>query len=130
MIEIVAYDPSWPAAFKAEADTLRKALGDLACCIEHVGSTAVPGLAAKAVIDIQVPVRSLQPRQPYYEAWAPLGYNHVPLGDFDMVYPYFEKPSDWPHTHHLHLCEVGSEQERVHIAFRDCLRDHSEVAER
>ena len=47
-----------------------------------------------------------------------------------LVYPYFEKPSTWPHTHHVHLCKVGSEQERRHLAFRDYLRAHSDVADR
>jgi GrpB-like predicted nucleotidyltransferase (UPF0157 family) len=130
MIEIVPYDPSWPSAFEAEAADLREVLGDLARSIQHVGSTAVPGLAAKPVIDIQISVRSLQPMRQYKKPLAALGYSYVPLGEFDLVYPYFEKPSAWPHTHHVHLCIVGSEQERTHLAFRDYLRIHPQVAQR
>ena len=130
MIQIVAYDPSWPDAFELEAMALRGALGSAALSIDHVGSTAVPGLAAKPVIDIQVSVPSLQPMEPYSHALMLLGYTHVPLGAFDLVYPYFEKPTDWPHTHHVHLCASGSEQERNHLAFRDYLRARPEVAER
>ena len=50
------------------------------------------------------------------------------MGDFDLVYPFFQKPPTWPSTHHVHLCEVGGEQERRHLAFRDYLRDHADVA--
>jgi GrpB-like predicted nucleotidyltransferase (UPF0157 family) len=87
--------------------------------IDHVGSTAVPGLAAKPVIDIQVSVQSLEPLEPYRVALAPLGYKFVSVGEFDRVYPWFAKPGEWPSTHHVHLCVVGEEQEAVHLAFRD-----------
>ena len=64
-IEIVPYDPGWPAAFEAEAVRLRAALGALALRIDHNGSTSVPGLGAKPIIDIQVSVAALQPLSPY-----------------------------------------------------------------
>ena len=64
-LAIVPYDPGWPAAFQAEADRLRHALGGLALRIDHHGSTAVPGLAAKPIIDIQVSVASVQPLAAY-----------------------------------------------------------------
>lgn len=59
---------------------------------------------------------------------ADLGYTHFPLGAFDLVYPFFKKPAGWPSTHHVHLCVVGSEEERNHLVFRDFLRRHSTVA--
>ena len=52
----------------------------------------------------------------------------MPLGDFDSVYPFFQKPADWPCTHHVHLCANGSEQEARHLAFRNHLRAHPETA--
>jgi GrpB-like predicted nucleotidyltransferase (UPF0157 family) len=128
MIKIVAYDPAWPAHFEAEASKLRATFGELALRIEHVGSTSVPGLAAKAVIDIQVSVASLASPERFLPLLAQLGYLHVPMGDFDLVYPWFVKPHDWPSTHHVHLCVQGDEQERRHLAFRDHLRCHPEVA--
>jgi len=128
MIKIVAYDLAWPAHFEAEASTLRRAFGALALRIEHVGSTSVPGLAAKGVIDIQVSVASLAAPERFLPPLAQLGYTHVPMGDFDLVYPFFVKPLDWPSTHHVHLCVQGEEQERRHLAFRDHLRQHPEVA--
>src|SRR2546425_2727183 len=66
-LEIVPYDPEWPAAFEAEAVRLRAALGDVALRIDHHGSTSVPGLAAKPIIDIQVSVAALQPVAAYGE---------------------------------------------------------------
>jgi len=127
MIEIVPYDFTWPARFDAEAASVRAALGRLALRIEHVGSTAVPGLAAKPVIDIQVSVATLEPLALYGESLAELGYRHVPLGPFDLEYPFFQKPGTWPSTHHIHLCVFGEEQERRHVAFRDYLRGHPAV---
>lgn len=128
MIVIAPYDPAWVASFSAEAQRIRVSFGAEAERIEHVGSTSVPGLAAKPVIDIQVSVPSLARRDLHRQRLIELGYTHFPLGDFDLVYPFFKRPETWPSTHHIHLCESGSEQERVHLAFRDYLRLHPTVA--
>jgi GrpB-like predicted nucleotidyltransferase (UPF0157 family) len=130
MIVISEYDANWPVLFEEEACRLGAAFGTSALRIEHVGSTSVPGLAAKAVIDIQVSVVSLAPHGRYTDAMATLGYRHVALGDFDLVYPFFHKPAKWPGTHHVHLCEAGGEQEWTHLAFRNYLRAHPQVAAR
>ena len=128
MIKIVPYDSLWPSLFEAEATAIRDAMGRLALRIEHVGSTAVPGLAAKPVIDIQVSVATLEPLTAYSGWLARIGYRHIPLGPFDLVYPFFQKPEEWPSTHHVHLCGAGSDQEHRHLAFRDYLRSHAVVA--
>jgi GrpB-like predicted nucleotidyltransferase (UPF0157 family) len=122
VIKIVPYDAVWPVAFEAEAHALCRVLGAHALRVEHVGSTAVPGLDAKPVIDIQVSVVSLEPSDPLVAALATLGYRFISLGDFDAIYPYFKKPACGPSTHHVHLCIAGGEQEGMHLAFRDCLR--------
>ena len=114
--------------FEVEADEIRRVFRELALRVEHVGSTAVPGLAAKPVIDIQVSVAGLTPFEPYLRLLASIGYVHVPLGEFDRVYPFFQKPAEWPCTHHVHLCASGGEQEARHLAFRDRLRAHPELA--
>jgi GrpB-like predicted nucleotidyltransferase (UPF0157 family) len=128
MITIVPYDPVWPAMFSAEAARILHELGEFSLRIEHVGSTSVPGMAAKPVVDIQVSVATLTPRRIYLESLAHVGYSHVDVGQFDLVYPFFQKPAEWPCTYHTHLCVADSEQERMHLAFRDYLRDHSRVA--
>jgi len=129
MIAIVEYNADWPILFEQEACRLRSVLGSSALQIEHVGSTSVPGLAAKPVIDIQVSVASLVPYGRYVATMAALGYRHVALDDFDLVYPFFHKPVEWPSTHHVHLCESGGDQEWKHLAFRDYLRGHAQVAQ-
>ncbi len=129
MIKLVPYNPSWPAQFEEEAFRIQEALGSLALRVEHVGSTAVAGLVAKPVIDIQVTVPVVAPLSCYSEQLAHISYTFVPLGEFDAVYPFFCKPEKWPSTHHVHLCGPGSDEERDHLAFRDYLRDHPATAE-
>jgi GrpB-like predicted nucleotidyltransferase (UPF0157 family) len=128
MIEIVPYDSNWPARFAMEATRIGEVMSGGALRIEHVGSTSVPGLAAKPVIDIQVSVASLETLKVHAGPLAQLGYSHVPFGPVDLVYPFFQKPATWPSTHHIHLCVAGSEHERRHLMFRDYLRVHPEVA--
>lgn len=122
MIQIVPADPAWPTAFEAEAARLRQHLRGAFHRIEHVGSTAVPGLPAKPVIDIQISLPALPPAAELLESLAGLGYHFITLGEFDLVYPFFTRPLDWPSTHHLHLCLAGGHQEAMHLAFRDQLR--------
>jgi GrpB-like predicted nucleotidyltransferase (UPF0157 family) len=126
-IEIVPYDGRWPAMFEVEAGRLREGLGLVARRIDHHGSTSVPGLAAKPVIDIQISVASLQPMALYGEPLLSLGYTHVPHAD-DAFAPFFHRPAGWPHTHHVHVVRHGGDEERRTLAFRDYLRDEAEVA--
>jgi len=126
-LDIVDYDRGWPAAFEREAARIRTALGPLALRIDHHGSTSVPGLAAKPVIDIQVSVASLDVIAPYVERLAAIGYQHMPHPD-DRFCPFLHRPHHWPHTHHVHLVTHGGDEERRTLAFRDYLRDHDETA--
>jgi GrpB-like predicted nucleotidyltransferase (UPF0157 family) len=126
-LELVDYDPRWPAAFEAEALRIRQALGAVARRIEHNGSTAVPGLAAKPVIDIQVSVAELQPIDAYRQPLVAIGYTHMPHPD-DAFCPFLHRPAAWPHTHHIHVVRIGGPDEQRTLAFRDYLRDHREAA--
>ncbi len=126
-LEVVPYDPGWPAAFEAEAVRLRTALGALALRIDHNGSTAIPGLGAKPIIDIQVSVAALQPIAAYGEQLRAIGYVHVSHPD-DSFCPFFHRPPQWPHSHHVHVVEAGGAEERRTLAFRDYLRDHTAAA--
>ncbi|MBM2840116.1 MAG: hypothetical protein HW412_644 [Bacteroidetes bacterium] len=128
MLTIEPYDPMWPEQFCEEATRLRSVLGPATLRIEHVGSTSVPGLPAKPVIDIQVSVASLEPLAQLAKDLEGLGYTYVPVGDFDKVYPFFTKPAEWPSTHHVHVCVSGGEQEAKHLAFRDYLRNDPTIA--
>ena len=124
---VTPYDPRWPIEFERERARLAAALGPAALRIDHNGSTAVPGLAAKPVIDIQVSVARLQPMDAYSPALAGLGYIHVPHDD-DAFCPFFHRPASWPHTHHVHVVQAGGDEERRTLAFRDYLRAHPEAA--
>jgi GrpB-like predicted nucleotidyltransferase (UPF0157 family) len=126
VLELVPYDPAWPAAFEAEAARIRAALGSIALRIDHHGSTSVPGIAAKPIIDIQMSVADLEPMDTYRRPLQSVGYAHVPHPD-DCRCPFFHRPYAWPHTHHVHVVRAGSEEERRTLAFRDYLRAHAEV---
>jgi gamma-glutamyl-gamma-aminobutyrate hydrolase PuuD/GrpB-like predicted nucleotidyltransferase (UPF0157 family) len=119
---LVEPDPSWPAAFDAEARRIVAALPpDLVVRIEHVGSTSVPGLAAKPTIDIQLSVASMTPRAAYVEPLTGLGYRWS-LDPWDDEHEYFAQDEGGGRPHQIHVCPAGSGWERRHIAFRDALR--------
>jgi GrpB-like predicted nucleotidyltransferase (UPF0157 family) len=126
-LQISSYDPRWVLEFEAERRRIAQVLGELACRIDQTGSTAVPGLEAKPIIDIQVSVEKLQPICAYEEPLATLGYVHMPHVD-DAVCPFFHRPREWPHTHHVHVVQSGGEEERRARAFRDFLREHRDIA--
>lgn len=126
-IEIVSYDAAWPLLFHAEADLLRSVLAPwLAGPIEHIGSTAVTGLAAKPIVDIMAAVRTLDDSRPAIAAVEPLGYCYAPY-QVDREH-WFCKPSPAFRTHHLHLVPIGSEHWARLLVFRNYLREHHDVA--
>jgi GrpB-like predicted nucleotidyltransferase (UPF0157 family) len=125
-IVVVDYDPQWPELFAALRERVGKALADLAAAIEHVGSTAVPGLAAKPVIDIDVLLVSSDSLQEAVRRLAPLGYEHH--GNLGIVgREAFRQPTRQP-AQHLYICLPDSQEYPRHIAFRDYLRGHPESA--
>ena len=126
-VEIVPYHASWPEQFKQEEKLLRGALAAwLVGPIEHIGSTAIPGLAAKAVIDIMAGVDTLDASRPAIAALADLDYCYFPYrADSEH---WFCKPSPAFRTHHLHLIPSASPRWNEAIAFRDYLRSHSQIA--
>ena len=126
-VVVVDYDPEWAGRFDAAARDLRRVLGAVANRVDHIGSTAVPGLAAKPVIDIQVSVRQLHPVDLYRDAIEGLGYLHRPHPEV-VDREFFRPPG--PRTVHLHIVAVGSRCERAHLLMRDFLRADDEVAAR
>jgi len=124
-IYLAPYDSTWPLEFEAEAARIERACGDLEITLEHVGSTAVPGLAAKPIIDI---VAGRPPRArlaPYVAAMRQIGYEH--LGAYGVPgRDYFRRGS--PRSHHVHMVSRTSAFWRKHLAFRDYLRTHADAA--
>ena len=126
-IEIVPHDTAWSGLFEEERRKLLQTIGPwLAGPIEHIGSTAIPGLAAKPVIDIMAGVASLDASRPALPALAGLGYCYFPYRP-DAEH-WFCKPSPAFRTHHLHLVPLGSPQWAGALAFRDYLRAHPGIA--
>ncbi len=126
-IRIVEHDPDWAAQAQDELRRLTEALGPVAVRLEHVGSTAVPGLAAKPILDLQLSVAAIEPRGRYVPPLERLGYLFVPDPESPDLH-FFAKPAERPRSHHLHVCELGSEHEFRHLALRDYLRGHAEEA--
>ncbi len=115
-IILLAYDPAWAKDFETERRTVVRALGLLPHRVEHVGSTSVPGLAAKPIIDIQLSVPNVEDEDAYVPHLEPAGYalrvrehGHRMLRTASL-------------NCHLHVCDAGSDWERRHLLFRDWLR--------
>ena len=129
-VVIVPYDPRWPRLFQAESELLRKQIGSVLEALEHVGSTAVPRLAAKPIIDIMPGLRQLSDARGCIEPLAAIGYEYVP--EYEDELPerrYFRKGPAEGRTHHVHMVEVATEFWQQNLLFRDYLRTHSETAE-
>lgn len=134
-ITITPYDDRWPAEFSRIADGLRAALGDLALRIDHIGSTAVPGLDAKNVIDLQITVASLTPAEPLIAAIRAAGYMY--RDDIRKDHPMHGREGetvDWEKLYfmapagqrpvHVHVRVAGRANQRYALLFRDYLRTH------
>ena len=129
-IVVSDYDPTWPVAFERERAALADAFGPMVAAVEHVGSTAVPGLAAKPIIDLLVGVRSLSEAR--LRCVAPLqglGYTYLP--EYETWLPgelFFRKAIHGPWTHHAHVMEASNPRWGEFLLFRDYLRGHPDVA--
>jgi GrpB-like predicted nucleotidyltransferase (UPF0157 family) len=121
----VEFSPHWKESFMKEREDLERSLGHLALEIHHIGSTAVPGLAAKPVIDIMVATRSIFEVGRFKDKILSLGYLHVPQSDTDRLF--FRK--GMPRTHHLHIVKLGTWAYYSHLWCRDYLTDHASTAE-
>jgi GrpB-like predicted nucleotidyltransferase (UPF0157 family) len=126
MIVVVDYDPEWPRVFGELRATLDGALRDIALAIEHVGSTSVPGLAAKPVIDIDIVVQESDVAHAIGRLEA-IGYTH--RGDLGIPQrEAFRQPPGSP-PHHLYVCPEHSPALANHLALRDHLRENAAAAE-
>lgn len=123
LIQVVEYNPEWPKQFCQLRDRIWPYVRDRAIAIEHVGSTSVPGLAAKPVIDIDIVLSSHTVLPQIVEALASLGYEHRgDLGIQDRTA--FAATNDQP-AHHLYACPRGTLALGNHLTLRDHLRDHA-----
>jgi GrpB-like predicted nucleotidyltransferase (UPF0157 family) len=124
-VVVMDYDPAWPATFLRLRDRVAEALGPLALAVEHVGSTAVPGLAAKPIVDLDVVIADRSVPE-VVRRLGRLGYRH----EGDLGVPgreAFTTPAGLP-AHHLYVCAAGSDPLLRHLAFRDALRADGRTA--
>ncbi len=129
-IIIADYNPQWPVLFEQEKAHLTEALGEHFFCIEHIGSTSVPGLGAKPIIDIMIAVRSLEEADQFcIQPIVKMGY--VYMQEFEQETPqrrFFRKTTaEGVRTHHIHMVKLDSKWWRDHLLFRDYLRVHAEA---
>ncbi len=121
-VVVADYDPRWPALFREERERIVRALDGGAVDVQHIGSTAVPALAAKPVVDILVGVRRLPVRTPDISALCHLGYEYK--GEHGVPNRlYFRRPG-----FHIHLVVIGTALWNDHLGFRDALRGSRELA--
>jgi GrpB-like predicted nucleotidyltransferase (UPF0157 family) len=126
-IIIEEYDPQWPQRFDSIRSRIAAVLGSFATTIEHIGSTAVPGLAAKPIIDVDVLLESAEDLPQVIARLKAIGYEHrgtlgIPGRDS------FKAPQHDIH-HHLYVCSAPDTEFFRHVAFRDWLRAHPKDAE-
>jgi GrpB-like predicted nucleotidyltransferase (UPF0157 family)/RimJ/RimL family protein N-acetyltransferase len=119
-VEVAAYNPQWVAAFRQEALLLKSVFGDQALAIHHIGSTSVPGLPAKPVIDLLLEVRDIQAVDSYNECMRELGYE--PRGEYGLPRRrYFPKSIGGKRFSHVHIWQTGDPEIERHLSFRDYL---------
>lgn len=126
-LDLVDYDESWPARFTYYRDELADVLGDVALRIEHIGSTAVPGLAAKNVVDILIVVQDEGATELYVPQVESTGLL-LNYRDAAATWSFF-RPATGPRNRHIHVTSKGSSHERVQLLFVDFLRYHSLAAD-
>jgi GrpB-like predicted nucleotidyltransferase (UPF0157 family) len=127
-IRLEPYDPSWPSRYEEERAVLEAAIGEWAVGgVHHIGSTAIPGMEAKPIIDILVGVRDLASSRACFDRITTVGYVYAPYRTEEMHW--FCKPGPRRRTHHLHLVPADSSRFRHELAFRNYLRNHPEAAQ-
>ena len=123
-VEVVPHNPQWRDSFEAEAKHVAAALGEIVIAIHHIGSTAIPNIYAKPVIDLLVEVRDLTEVDGQSSAMESLGFEV--MGEYGIPgRRYFRKDNrEGIRTHHIHTFEAGSAEVERHLAFRDYMTAH------
>lgn len=126
-IEVVLYNPAWVDMFNHEAAHIKQALGENCINIYHIGSTSVPGLAAKPIIDIIPVVKNILHVDLLQKEMEALGY--TTRGEAGMLFRRFFYKDNMPRTHNVHIFEQGSAEIDRHVLFRDWMRNHADDRE-
>jgi GrpB-like predicted nucleotidyltransferase (UPF0157 family) len=128
---VADYSPAWPGLFEEEKRLLETVVPAGVGVIEHVGSTSVPGLAAKPIIDIMIGLHDFSTVDALVPAIVALGYEYIPKYEDVMPYRrYFRRMLGEAHTHHIHMVATGTEFWDRHLLFRDYLRANPDASDR
>jgi GrpB-like predicted nucleotidyltransferase (UPF0157 family) len=127
-ISIVSYDDRWPHLYEKERNKILRAVGHKLIALEHIGSTAVPGLCSKSIIDLLAAVGSNSDFKGCIEPLRNLGYEYYYYPEFPERCAFLDG-SVGAGPHHLHMTQFGSEFWRDKLLFRDYLRRHPNVAQ-
>lgn len=126
-LEIAPYNPAWTNMFKNEAQALKEVLSAEIISIDHIGSTSVPNLYAKPIIDILITVKDISKLDNYNNMLAEMRYEAMGENGISGR-RYFQKGRD-DRTHHLHVYEKGNQHVHRHLAFKDYLINHPNEVE-
>ena len=122
-VEVVPYHPDWPKKFTAEANQLKAVFASELLSIHHFGSTSIPGISAKPIIDILLIVRNIEAVDALAPRLNALGYHGV--GEYGIPgRRFFYKGTNEIRSHHLHVYESGNPHILRHLVFRDYMRCH------
>ena len=127
-VHVVPYDNSWPKKFIIEKKLIEETLDSwITDGVHHVGSTSIPEMSAKPIIDIMVGVKNLEEAKACIPLLEKIQYCYYPYKPEEMIW--FCKPSPYKRTHHLYLMEVSHPEWQARIAFRDYLKNHPDAKE-
>ena len=121
-MEVVSYNLNWKDMYKEESEKIKNVLSDIIIDIHHIGSTAIPGIKAKPVIDILVEVKDIEEVDQYNCKMKELGYEV--MGEYGIPKRRFFRKGGNKRTHHVHIFQVGNEEIERHINFKEYLIAH------
>ena len=121
-VEVVSYNSNWKKMYKEESEKIKNILNDIIVDIHHIGSTAIPGIKAKPVIDILVEVKDIEAVDRYNNKMEELGYEA--MGEHGIPKRRFFRKGGNKRTHHIHIFQVGSEEIERYINFKEYLITH------
>jgi GrpB-like predicted nucleotidyltransferase (UPF0157 family) len=127
VVRLAPYTTDWERLFEEERTRLQSAIGEHVLDIQHVGSTSIPGMTAKPIIDIAIAVESFEAASACIEPMKQIGYEYA--GENGIPRRHYFVKRDPSTTHHVHMLEQQSQEWENHLLFRDHLRSHPEAAE-
>jgi len=125
-VGVASYNPNWKNMYKEESEKIKNILNDIIIDIHHIGSTAIPGIIAKPVIDILVEVKDIEGVDQYNHKMEELGYEA--MGEYGIPKRRFFRKGGNNRTHHIHIFQTGNEEIERHINFKEYLIAHPDKA--